>query len=187
MKIAQKIAFFVLVFGPLFVLGQTTGKLSGTIYSKKTQQIVPGLTVQVIPGNTKTVSDSLGNFRFSQLKPGAYTIEVSGVGFKTKQLNNIPVTTGNENNIQIEIEELVNQLSNVTVTSRRSSAKAATLESPLSIQRLTTEDIKNNPGGFFDISRVIQSLPGVGGGAAGGTFRNDIIIRGGAPSENVFI
>jgi len=155
-------------------------------FNKKTQQRVPGLTVQVLPGNTKTVSDSLGNFRFSQLKPGAYTIEVSGVGFKTKQLNNIPVTTGNENNIQIEIEELVNQLSNVTVTSRRSSAKAATLESPLSIQRLTTEDIKNNPGGFFDISRVIQSLPGVGGGAAGGTFRNDIIIRGGAPSENVF-
>ena len=186
MKIAQKIAFFVLLFGPLFVLGQTTGKLSGTIYNKKTQQRVTGLTVQVIPGNSKTVSDSLGNFRFSQLKPGAYTIEVSGVGFKTKQLNNIPVTTGNENNIQIEIEELVNQLSSVTVTSRRSSAKAATLESPLSIQRLTTEDIKNNPGGFFDISRVIQSLPGVGGGAAGGTFRNDIIIRGGAPSENVF-
>ena len=186
MKIAQKIAFFVLLFGPLFVLGQATGKLSGTIYNKKTQQRVTGLTVQVIPGNSKTVSDSLGNFRFSQLKPGAYTIEVSGVGFKTKQLNNIPVTTGNENNIQIEIEELVNQLSSVTVTSRRSSAKAATLESPLSIQRLTTEDIKNNPGGFFDISRVIQSLPGVGGGAAGGTFRNDIIIRGGAPSENVF-
>ena len=186
MKIAQKIAFFVLLMGPLFVLGQTTGKLSGTIYSKKTQQRVTGLTVQVIPGNSKTISDSVGNFRFSQLKPGAYTIEVSGVGFKTKQLNNIPVTTGNENNIQIEIEELVNQLSSVTVTSRRSSAKAATLESPLSIQRLTTEDIKNNPGGFFDISRVIQSLPGVGGGAAGGTFRNDIIIRGGAPSENVF-
>jgi hypothetical protein len=186
MKIAQKLSFFVFLLGPLFALGQATGKLSGTVYNKKTQQRVIGLTVQVFPGNTKTVSDSLGNFRFSQLKPGAYAIEVSGVGFKTKQLNNIPVTTGNENNIQIEIEELVNQLSSVTVTSRRSSAKAATLESPLSIQRLTTEDIKNNPGGFFDISRVIQSLPGVGGGAAGGTFRNDIIIRGGAPSENVF-
>jgi outer membrane cobalamin receptor len=186
MKIAQKIAFFLLVFGPLFVLGQTTGKLSGTIFNKKTQQRVLGLTVQVIPGNVKTVSDTLGNFRFTQLKPGPYALEISGLGFKTKQLNNIPVTTGNENNIQIEIEELVNQLSNVIVTSRKSSAKAATLESPLSIQRLTTEDIKNNPGGFFDISKVIQSLPGVGGGAAGGTFRNDIIIRGGAPSENVF-
>lgn len=186
MKIAQKLALFVLLLGPLFVLGQATGKLSGTIINKKSQQQVVGLTVQVLPGNIKTITDSLGNFRFSQLKPGTYTLEVAGVGFKTKQLNNIPVTSGNENNIQVEIEELINQLSNVTVTSKKSSAKAATLESPLSIQRLTTEDIKSNPGGFFDISRVIQSLPGVGGGAAGGTFRNDIIIRGGAPSENVF-
>jgi hypothetical protein len=186
MKISQKLFLVVLVFGPLFVLGQATGKLSGTVISKTSQKQVAGLTVQVIQSGAKTITDSLGNFRFTQLKPGAYTIEIMGVGFKTKQLNNLPVTSGNENNIQIEIEELVNQLSNVTVTSKKSSARAATLESPLSIQRLTTEDIKNNPGGFFDISKVIQSLPGVGGGAAGGTFRNDIIIRGGAPSENVF-
>ena len=186
MKIAQKLALFVFLLGPLFVVAQATGKLSGTVINKKSQQQVIGLTVQVLPGNIKTITDSLGNFRFSQLKPGAYTLEFAGIGFKTKQLNNIPVTSGNENNIQVEVEELVNQLSNVIVTSKKSSAKAATLESPLSIQRLTTEDIKNNPGGFFDISKVIQSLPGVGGGAAGGTFRNDIIIRGGAPSENVF-
>ena len=186
MKIAQKLALFVFLLGPLFVVAQATGKLSGTVINKKSQQQVVGLTVQVLPGNIKTITDSLGNFRFSQLKPGAYTLEFAGIGFKTKQLNNIPVTSGNENNIQVEVEELVNQLSNVIVTSKKSSAKAATLESPLSIQRLTTEDIKNNPGGFFDISKVIQSLPGVGGGAAGGTFRNDIIIRGGAPSENVF-
>ncbi len=186
MKIAQKLAFFVVLLAPIFVVAQATGKLSGTVINKKSQQQVVGLTVQVLPGNIKTITDSLGNFRFSQLKPGAYTLEIAGIGFKTKQLNNIPVTTGNENNIQVEMEELVNQLSNVIVTSKKSSAKAATLESPLSIQRLTTEDIKNNPGGFFDISKVIQSLPGVGGGAAGGTFRNDIIIRGGAPSENVF-
>jgi len=186
MKIAQKLALFVLLLGPLSVVAQATGKLSGTVINKKSQQQVVGLTAQVLPGNIKTITDSLGNFRFSQLKPGAYTLEFAGIGFKTKQLNNIPVTSGNENNIQVEVEELVNQLSNVIVTSKKSSAKSATLESPLSIQRLTTEDIKNNPGGFFDISKVIQSLPGVGGGAAGGTFRNDIIIRGGAPSENVF-
>lgn len=186
MKISQKLILVVLAFGPLLVFGQATGKLSGTVISKTSQKQVVGLTVQVIQSGVKTITDSLGNFRFTQLKPGAYTLEITGVGFKTKQLNNLPVTSGNENNLQIEIEEFVNLLNNVTVTSKRSSAKAATLESPLSIQRLTTEDIKNNPGGFFDISRVIQSLPGVGGGAAGGTFRNDIIIRGGAPSENVF-
>ncbi|MBU3744316.1 MAG: TonB-dependent receptor [Sediminibacterium sp.] len=180
------ILFLLIAFAPYITNAQTNGKLSGTVLNKGTQKSLTGVTIELIPGNMKSITDSTGYFRFIQLKPGAYTLEIRGIGFVTKQLNNIAVTTGNENNLQIELDELVNQLQDVTVTSRKSSAKAATLESPLSIQRLTTEDIKSNPGGFFDISRVIQSLPGVGGGAAGGTFRNDIIIRGGAPSENVF-
>jgi outer membrane receptor for ferrienterochelin and colicin len=118
--------------------------------------------------------------------PGAYAIKITGLGFQEKLLNNVIVTSGNENILTIELEPSINLLNTVTVTGRRNTAKATTLESPLSIQRLTSEDIKANPGGNFDISKVIQSLPGVGGGAAGGTFRNDIIIRGGAPSENVF-
>ena len=88
--------------------------------------------------------------------------------------------------MNVELDGSVTELETVTVTGRRNTVRATTLESPLSIQRLTTEEIKANPGGNFDISRVIQSLPGVGGGVAGGSFRNDIIIRGGSPTENVF-
>ena len=40
-----------------------------------------------------------------------------------------------------------------------------------------------NPGGNRDISKVIQILPGV---ASSASFRNDIIVRGGAPNENRF-
>ena len=40
-----------------------------------------------------------------------------------------------------------------------------------------------NPGGNRDISKVLQSFPGVGATVA---FRNDILVRGGAPSENRF-
>ena len=58
-------------------------------------------------------------------------------------------------------------------------------ETPLSVQNLTSEEIKSNPGGNFDISRVIQALPGVGG-TSGNAARNDLIIRGGAPNENVY-
>jgi outer membrane receptor protein involved in Fe transport len=165
---------------------QNTGKLSGVLVNRKTQQNAPGLLITVTPGNEKLISDSNGAFRFTSLLPGAYAIKVTGLGIQEKLLTNVIVTSGNENNLTIELEPAVNLLNTVTVTGRRNTAKATTLESPLSIQRLTAEDIKANPGGNFDISKVIQSLPGVGGGAAGGTFRNDIIIRGGAPSENVF-
>ncbi|WP_246070242.1 TonB-dependent receptor plug domain-containing protein [Mangrovivirga cuniculi] len=55
---------------------------------------------------------------------------------------------------------------------------------PLSIQRLSREEIAAYPGGNNDIAKVVQSLPGVSGSIAG--FRNDVIIRGGAPNENVY-
>ncbi len=165
---------------------QNTGKLSGVLVNRKTQQNLSGLTVALAPSGAKLISDSSGGFRFTSLLPGAYSIKITGIGIQEKLLTNVIVTSGNENILTIELEPSINLLNVVTVTGRRNTAKATTLESPLSIQRLTSEDIKANPGGNFDISKVIQSLPGVGGGAAGGTFRNDIIIRGGAPSENVF-
>ena len=56
---------------------------------------------------------------------------------------------------------------------------------PLSVQKLTSVEIESNPGGNFDVSKVVQTLPGVGG-SSGGAQRNDIIIRGGAPNENVY-
>ena len=100
MKCLLKISLAVILLLPLFAVAQTTGKLSGTIFNKTSQKQVSGLTVQVIPGEVTTISDELGNFRFTQLTPGPYTLEISGVGFKTKQLNNVVVTTGNENNLQ---------------------------------------------------------------------------------------
>jgi len=165
---------------------QSNGRLSGSIINRITQKQMSGLTVSVNPGGFSQISDSLGNFRFTSLGPGTYNLLITGVDIESKYLSNLVITSGNETNLLIEVNTAVGQLSTVTVSSKKNTARATSLESPLSVQRLTTEEIKANPGGNFDISKVIQSLPGVGGGAAGGSFRNDIIIRGGAPSENVF-
>jgi len=168
------------------VSAQSNGRLSGSIINRNTQKQMSGLTVSLKPGSFPQISDSFGNFRFTNLVPGTYSLEITGIEIETKTLTNLVVTSGNEINLFVEVNNTISQLSNFTVNSKRNTARAASLESPLSVQRLTAEEIKANPGGNFDISKVIQSLPGVGGGAAGGSFRNDIIIRGGAPSENVF-
>ena len=165
---------------------QSNGRLSGSIINRNTQKQMPGLSISLSPGSFSQVSDSMGNFRFTNIFPGTYSLNITGIGIEPKSLTNLVITSGNETNLLIEVNNALEQLSNVTISSRKNTARATSLESPLSIQRLTTEEIKANPGGNFDISKVIQSLPGVGGGAAGGSFRNDIIIRGGAPSENVF-
>jgi outer membrane receptor for ferrienterochelin and colicin len=169
----------------LAVMAQT-GSLSGTVTDKNSLQPLSGISLKLNGANASKTTDAKGGFRFNNITPGSYSLEITAVGYQTKILNNLVITSGNENIISIELEPSVGQLSTIVVAGRKNTAKATSLESPLSIQRLTTEDIKANPGGNFDISRVIQSLPGVGGGVGGGGFRNDVIIRGGAPSENVF-
>ncbi|MFM7359041.1 MAG: TonB-dependent receptor [Sediminibacterium sp.] len=183
--------FLLLIsISPIFfnTFGQSTGVISGTVIDKSAQRPIPGVSIQMAGISATAITDSIGQFRMSGIKVGTYRIDITAVGFEKKILFNVPVTSGNENNFQIELEPSATTLQGVTVVSGgRKSARAATLETPLSVQRLTTEEIKSNPGGNFDISKVIQVLPGVGGtGGSALGFRNDIIIRGGAPNENVY-
>ena len=159
-------------------------KLSGYIIDKNNQRPVAGASIQLQNGKG-TLSDSAGFFRLT-VAPGTYNISVSTLNYATKIISNIVLTSGNESTLSIELEPLSKKLEEIVIVNKRSTARATSLESPLSIQRMTTEEIKRNPGGNFDISKVIQSLPGVGGGVGGGGYRNDIVIRGGAPSENVY-
>ena len=170
----------------LMLLAQNNAGISGIITDKNDQKPINGASVILNPGNKGATSAVTGAFRFSGIEAGTYSLTISNVGYKSVTITNLVITTGNENTLTIELEPLPKDLTVVTVTGKRNTARAASLENPLSVQKLTTEDIKANPGGNFDISRVIQSLPGVGGGPGGGGFRNDIVIRGGAPSENVF-
>ena len=175
----------VLMASIITVNAQNNGSVSGVIINKSEQKPIANVNISL--GNKKIMADSVGKFRFSQIATGSYTLRFSAIGYNDLVLFNILVSSGNENNMTIEMEPAITELKAVMVTSgNRKTAKAATLETPLSVQRLTTEEIKRNPGGNFDISRVIQSLPGVGGTASTAGFRNDIIIRGGAPNENVY-
>lgn len=186
--LTQSFLTVLLLLSVNLVKSQKTGTLSGMIVDKTSQKSVSNVSIQILNSTKGTISDSLGKFSISQLLSGAYTIQFKAIGYLTVTKYNVPVTSGNENNLLIELEGDANILNAVTVSStgRTKTARAATLETPLSVQRLTTEEIKTNPGGNFDISRVIQALPGVGGTAGTAGFRNDIIIRGGAPNENVY-
>jgi hypothetical protein len=169
----------------LVLMAQNTTRISGQVIDRNTLKPVAA-TVLLQPGNNGNSTDSLGYFQISGIAPGSYRLVVSAVGYRANTISNMVLGTGNETTLTIELDQLPGQLQEVVVSGRKNNVRAATLESPLSVQKLTTEEIKANPGGNFDISKVIQSLPGVGGGVGGGGFRNDIIIRGGAPSENVF-
>jgi hypothetical protein len=177
---------FIICISANYVIAQNTGSISGTVIQKINKTPLTGAIISLSGTTFTALTDSNGRFRLLNIPVKTYNLEVKAISFKALTLYNIVVNSGNENNYNIELDEDAAVLGEVTVKAFKRSARAATLETPLSVQSLTTEEIKSNPGGSFDISKVIQTLPGVGGGQGGGTFRNDIIIRGGAPNENVF-
>lgn len=155
-------------------------KITGTVIIKATNEAIPFAPV-VIQGTTKGANTDIdGNFTIDGLAPGLYNLECNFVGYKKAVLFEIEVTIARPAVVKFELEEISTETKAVEIVA---STISNVEEAPLSVRTIGTNEIKRNPGGNRDISRAIRSLPGV---AAIPTFRNDIIIRGGAANENRF-
>jgi hypothetical protein len=176
---------FLSIFFFLNGRSQKTGVILGNVKDKNTQEIIIGATIFIEGTTNGAITDTDGNFKIS-IPVGTYRLKSSFIGYTSIIKENIVVTSGNAQIINFELEASSSDLTEVEVTfDKGKSAVATDMITPLSVQQLTTEEIKSNPGGNYDVSKVIQTLPGVGG-SSGGAARNDIIIRGGAPNENVY-
>lgn len=168
-------------------IAQKTGVVQGVVLDKNKQETLIGALVTIENSNPLigSATDIDGRFKLD-VPVGSYNIKASLVGYKPLIKYNVIITSGNINLLNFELEEDNKTLGEVEIKAEKSRAQATTAETPNSVQTLTIEEIKSNPGGNFDVSRVIQALPGVAGSTGGAAFRNDIIIRGGAPNENVY-
>ncbi|MDP4587752.1 MAG: carboxypeptidase-like regulatory domain-containing protein, partial [Flavobacteriales bacterium] len=156
------------------------GIIKGKITNLKNNEAIPFATV-IIQGDTKgTTSDIDGNYEITGLEPGLYNLEASFIGFKTQRVFEIQVSNARVATADIQLEEAAVELEVAEVAT---SSFANKEEAPLSVRKIGINEVKRNPGGNRDISRAIRSLPGV---ASIPSFRNDIIIRGGAANENRF-
>jgi len=159
---------------------QSTGALEGRIVNKQNNEPVPFANIVIWGTNIGSTSDFDGNFIFAGLEPGYVEIRVSAVGFKPYVSGQVMITNARTAFYEVELEETSVELDGVVV---KASPFRRSEESPVSLQRIGIAEIEKNPGGNRDISRVIQSLPGV---ASTPAFRNDVIVRGGGPGENTF-
>lgn len=173
----------VLLFCVNIADAQTTGVVNGAVKDKNTQETLIGVIIKFMGKDTfYTESDVNGNFTI-QIPVGKYNLEASYIGYSVLKTYNINVSSGNSQILQFEMDQENQELQEVVITVAK-TVKATDMVTPIATQKLTSEEIKVNPGGNFDVSKVIQVLPGVAGGTT--PNRNDIIVRGGGPSENVY-
>jgi len=157
-----------------------TAKLNGTITDAVTNEPIPFANIAIAETNIYSTSDIEGNFIFTGLNPGYIKLMVKYIGYDDYLSDDILLTNNNVPNISIKLKSSDTKIDDVIIKAKQLSKQE---EAPLSMQSISTGEIESNPGSNRDISRVIQSFPGVGSTPA---FRNDIIIRGGGPSESRF-
>jgi len=177
-KINILLSLFILLFS-LSAFSQT-GVLKGKVFDANSNEVIPFADILVENSNLYSASNENGEFRIENIPPGVYNIQVSSLGYETQTLAELTIGSVRERNIEVFLDENVKQLDEVEVVSKVFKRDA---ESPVSVTRLGATEIYRSPGANRDISSVVQTLPGV---ATTASFRNDLIVRGGAPGENKF-
>lgn len=156
------------------------GRIEGRIYDEMTNDPLEFATVQIEGTTTGVSTDVSGNFVFTGVDPGFIRLMVRYVGYEATLSPEIQVQGNQTTFIDIAVPEITTLIEEVVVRPRMNLKK---IESPVSFLTVGVSDIEKAAGVNRDVSKAIQTLPGVG---ATDPNRNDLIVRGGGPSENVF-
>lgn len=173
------LVYILLSFLPLCLFAQNA-VIKGKVSDAVSNEPIPFANIIILNTEKGASSDIDGNFIISNLQPGLYSLQATFIGYKKKTIFEIQVNNAFPAFVDFKLDPDVKVLEGIEVTA---SPFNKTEESPVSLRTIGVSEIQRNPGGNRDISKVIQSLPGV---ASTVSFRNDIIIRGGAPNENRF-
>ena len=157
------------------------GAISGVVVNAAGQPVA-AVRVCALDTPSCAISDARGAFRIGELRAGAYRMEVlppEGLPVTTALVN---VRAGLDGTVEITLPKVEGLEQTVTVT-------APAFRSPDEVKNsgflVGPREILKSASALQDVSRYVQGLPGVVIGTD--DFRNDIIVRGGSPLENLFV
>lgn len=176
----RRISFFILLCCLCWNVFAAEYQIKGVVIDKSTRQPLEFVNVLVVGLGIGASTDANGDFLITQVPPGIYRLQASFLGYKTELTPEYRVNHVTPY-VQIELEEENASLNEVVVTA---SPFQKVPESPVSLRVIGLQEIEKAPGANRDISRVVQNYPGVAFSPIG--YRNDLIVRGGGPSENRF-
>ena len=161
-------------------LAQVKTSIRGNVVDEKGAPIFAASIY--LNNNQGTFSEEDGTFQILNVVPGSYNLTASFIGYDSQTKFNIIVKSKGNRSFNFILIESSESLEEVVVSNKNKISRPK--ETPLSTQSLSAVEIATYPGGNNDVVQVAQSLPGVSPSVGG--FRNDLIIRGGAPNETVY-
>ncbi|MBM4161524.1 MAG: TonB-dependent receptor [Ignavibacteria bacterium] len=160
---------------------QKLGSIAGKVYGNATKEPLPFANVVVVGTTLGAATDLEGRFVIPRVPTGTYSVRASILGYTPMIESDVVVSTARPSEVDFALVETQLEFEEVEVTAEYFRKLP---DKPLSTQFQSNEEIRRLPGGLEDVARAISILPGVAQVQAG---RNDLIVRGGSPSENLFV
>jgi hypothetical protein len=176
----KKNLLFIGLISSLFSM--ETGTVIGTVSDARTKEPLAGVNVFLEGTSLGAATDLEGNYQIENVPVGTYQLQFSYIGYTSYTETDVIVIPSKPVRFNIEITEQVLESEQIEVKAGYFVEEMITEPSVVGLSR---EEIRRFPGGFEDVVRTVSTLPGVAVNVAGG--RNDLLVRGGGPSENLFI
>ncbi len=158
-----------------------SGQINGRILDYETQKPLAGVTVEIMDRNLKTQSDEVGCYVLPEVPVGHYVLSFQMVGYYPETRTDVMIRSSRITFVNVELFKVRSIQEEVSVTADYFSA---VINKPGSKTKFNSEELRRNAGGLgVDMSRVLYNVPGV---SKADEAANDLIIRGGSPTENGF-
>jgi len=176
-----KILLILSLLSSLILAQNEKGSIYGKVTDAVSNQPLPGVNIILIGTNYGAATDLDGKFEIIGIPVNSYQVKASIIGYASEIKTDIIVRSSKPAQADFNLTEEAIQLQNVTVNAGYFSKAPTDI---ISTRNFGYEEIRRTPGGFEDVVRALSVLPGVAQADPG---RNDLIVRGGAPSENLYI
>ncbi|MBW2256474.1 MAG: TonB-dependent receptor [Deltaproteobacteria bacterium] len=157
------------------------GTLKGQILDRATQRPLVGANVLILDHQLGGIADEEGHFVVAGVPVGVHRLQVSMIGYEAAILTDIVVRYKRITAVEVELSDRAVGMEETVVTADYFSEVEEEVVSTVSFNY---EEIRRSPGSAGDISRLLQSLPAVNMAT---DQRNDLIVRGGSPAENLVL
>jgi tonB-dependent receptor domain protein len=179
----MKTFFYVVLFLalPFVAQGQDFGQtLRGTIYDQSTHEPLMGATVVVMHSDPAigTTTNEAGSFSLLNLPLGRVSLEISYIGYETRIIPEVMITSAKEVVLNISLKEAIAELEGVEVVAGIRKEKALNAMATVSARTFSVEETQRYAGGLSDPARLASAFAGV---STGNLQDNSIIVRGNAP------
>ncbi|MBI2841092.1 MAG: TonB-dependent receptor [Acidobacteria bacterium] len=157
-----------------------TGHIAGHVVDAETMHILAGVGVAIQGTSLEATTDGDGNFEFTNVAVGTYSVRFSYPEVLPLTKTDIIVKSSRTTHLEVEYRLVPAAREEITVSAGYFEESR---DQPVSAIGFSSEEIRRAPGSAGDVSRIIFGLPSLG---KVDDMMNSLVVRGGSPSENAF-